>query len=84
MSKQTRFLSASLLAQVQEPSAPVRPVCEEHGKVLYSSVKDAREAQVGAMKSRRIRVYECDQHPDRHHVTKEDARHQINEDHGWN
>lgn len=81
MSKQTRFLSASLLDQIAQPQGPVRAVCEEHDKTLYTSVHDAREAQVGAMKSRRIRVYPCDFHPDNFHVTKEDIRHQLS---GWN
>lgn len=79
MSKQTRYLSAAILEQIAEPQAPTRPICEEHDKTLYSSVHDARGAQVGAMKSRRIRVYECAEHPDRFHVTKEDVRYQIAE-----
>lgn len=76
MNRQQRFLSAASIAAI-EPQAPHRPHCEEHDKVLYSSKHDARAAQVGAMKSRRIRVYECDEHPDRYHVTKEDVRYQT-------
>jgi hypothetical protein len=81
MSKQTRFLSAALLEQIAEPQAPNRPTCDEHAKTLYTSRHDARDAQVGAMKSRRIRIYPCDYHPDHYHVTKEDIRHQLS---SWN
>ena len=78
MSRQQRFLSAESIALI-EPTAPHRAHCEEHDKVLYTSKHDARDAQVGAMKSRRIRVYECHEHPERYHVTKEDVRYQIAE-----
>ena len=79
MSRQQRYLSAASIAELNEPQAPHRPHCEEHDKVLYSSPHDAREAQVGAMKSRRIRVYPCAAHHDKYHVTKEDIRYQIAE-----
>ena len=75
MSKQQRALSQAALDAINgEP--PNRPHCDEHNKTLYSSVHDGRSAQVGAMKSRRIRVYPCTEHPGKFHVTKEDIRYQ--------
>lgn len=76
MSKQRKYLSQESLDAIQG-TPPNRPECEEHGgKTLYSSVHDGRAAQVGAMASRRIRVYPCTDHPGKFHVTKEDIRYQ--------
>lgn len=57
-------------------TGPNRPVCEQHGKVLYTSKRDARHAAVGALKSKRLRVYPCSEHPPKLHVTKESLRYQ--------
>lgn len=80
MSKQQRYLSQAMQMAVASQTAPNRPVCDEHGKVLYTSRHDALEAQVGAMASRRIRTYPCEEHPDRLHVTKEDVRYREQAD----
>ena len=49
----------------------VFPKCEEHGKSLYSSSKQARETLARGMRGKRIRVYECFIHPGKYHITKE-------------
>lgn len=51
-----------------------RAECEVHEKVLYNNKKDALGAATGALRSRRLRVYECDAHPGKVHVTKENVK----------
>lgn len=46
-------------------------LCDDHSKQLYTSTKTARSALTGQLRSKRIRVYECDAHPGKFHVTKE-------------
>jgi hypothetical protein len=52
-----------------------RPRCELHDKVLYRSKKDARGSLVGALGSRRIRIYPCSTQYG-YHLTKEPIRYQ--------
>ena len=51
-----------------------RPYCDTHEKVLFNSKKDAVAALVGQLKSKRVRVYDCSEHPGKVHMTKEGAK----------
>jgi len=46
-----------------------RKVCAETGKVEYTSKHDAREALVGQMRSKSVRLYRCTFDPSHLHLT---------------
>lgn len=46
-------------------------ICVKHDKHLYTSVRTARAALTGQLRSKRIRVYPCDANKGLFHVTKD-------------
>ncbi len=57
-----------------------RERCEKHDKVLYRNRKDAVGATMGHLKSQRLRVYPCDDHPGLVHLTKETIKYRSERD----
>lgn len=45
--------------------------CNSCGKRSFTSTKAARKALTGQLKSKRVRVYSCPEHPGTFHLTKE-------------
>lgn len=56
-----------------------RKHCEGHDKVLFTSKREALKSLTGNLKSKRVRVYECEEHRGLYHLTKEGRRYQTSE-----
>lgn len=63
-----------MTTESQGSKAFIRDRCEEHDKTLYHSRHDAVGSLVGGMKGKRVRVYPCDAHKGRVHLTKESRK----------